>query len=104
MNLRILALIAVVVLVGGIWFFKVGKAKLAPEKFETSLKCARAECGEEFTAKLPMGFDKFPVKCPKCGEQTAFVMVTCGQCAAHFAFDPNKAETKCPSCGAPYPY
>jgi DNA-directed RNA polymerase subunit RPC12/RpoP len=104
MNIRFIVIAAVAVLLGGFWFLKSGKAKLFPQKEEAALKCARAECGEEFTMQLPRTFNKFPVKCPKCGEMSGYPMVTCSFCLKAYAFDPKNPPEKCPNCGAELPH
>jgi DNA-directed RNA polymerase subunit RPC12/RpoP len=104
MNTKILALSLIVLLLTGIWYAKVGREKFSKPVQLVIVKCSRAECGQEFGAKLPFGFDHFPVKCEKCGHASAFVAVTCDKCGAHFPYDAKTPPDKCPSCGASWPY
>jgi rRNA maturation protein Nop10 len=51
-----------------------------------------------------MGYKKFPVKCPKCGERTAFILTRCPACNAPYALDLKHPLDKCPKCGADLPH
>ncbi len=104
MNVKSAALIAVLLIVGCVWFFKSGKEYISPEKQEALLKCARPECSEEFTKQVPLTFSKYPVKCPKCGQTSAFILATCWSCTAHYAFDAKNPPAKCPACGVELPH
>ena len=104
MNVKSIVLVAVVLVLGGVWFLKSGKEMLNPEKQAALLKCSRAECGEEFTKQLPLSFEKYPVKCLKCGQQTGFILATCWNCSKHYAFDPKHPPEKCPECGVELPH
>ena len=76
---------------------------IAPEKQDALLKCAQPECGEEFSLPMSMSFDKFPVKCPKCGKQSGHPMLSCPNCLTHYAFTPKHPLEKCPKCGEGLP-
>lgn len=102
---RILLWILLVVAVGfaGVWFFRGGAAVFSPPKHPTLLKCSAADCGNEFTADLPAHFKDYPVKCPKCGQRTAFILQHCWKCDATYAFDAKHPLQTCPKCGCNLP-
>jgi DNA-directed RNA polymerase subunit RPC12/RpoP len=99
MNSRLIALIAVVLLLGGFWYFKSGKTLLSHPKQDAMLMCANPECNNEFTMVLPLPFDKYPVVCPKCGQKTAYPVTSCGICGAHYPMNIEHPLEKCPKCG-----
>jgi len=103
MNKKVVAILVLFVLAGGIWFLRSGKQMLMPAGVDYVLKCSRAECGDEFTTKLAAGYKKFPVKCPKCGERSAFILTRCPACNAPYALDLKHPLDKCPKCGADLP-
>lgn len=104
MNARTITLISLAVLFAGFWFLRSGKGLLMPEKQEAPLMCARPECGVAFTALLPIPYEKWPVKCPKCGEKSGFPRSACRKCGASYALDVQAPLEKCPKCGADLPH
>lgn len=73
-------------------------------KQEVPSKCARFGCGEEFMMQLALTFDRFPVKCPRCGQMSGFVLLSCRECLAHYASDPKHPIEKCSKCGEDLPH
>jgi DNA-directed RNA polymerase subunit RPC12/RpoP len=104
MNKKVIAVVILFTLAGFIWFLSSGKEMIAPTVVDYALKCSHSECGEEFTTKLPMVYKKFPAKCPKCGELSAFIMTRCPSCNAPYALDLKHPLDKCPKCNAGLPH
>jgi DNA-directed RNA polymerase subunit RPC12/RpoP len=96
-------LIVVAVAFAGVWLLHGGAAVFSPPKIPTLLKCSAADCGNEFTAELPVRFKDYPVKCPKCGQRTAFILQHCWKCDATYALDRQHPLQTCPKCGCALP-
>jgi DNA-directed RNA polymerase subunit RPC12/RpoP len=110
MDRKLTILLGVLIVLGGVWFFKTGRYLFMPPGTDTVLKCSRADCGHEFTNSLPARFDAFPVKCLKCGRKSAFILTSCpnptadgAMCGAHYALDPKHPARRCPKCGGELP-
>lgn len=104
MTSRTVVILATGILLAGIWFFTSGKNLLVPEKQDAPLKCARPECGVDFTAKLSIPYSRWPVKCPKCGEKSGYPRSACRKCGATYPIMMPVPLEKCPKCGAPLPH
>ncbi len=102
-RLLIWVLAGVAVLFAGFWLMRGGAAMFSPPKHPALLKCSTAECGNEFTAELPLHFKDYPVKCPKCNQRTAFILQHCWKCDAAYAFDAKHPPQTCPKCGSTLP-
>lgn len=93
-------LAAMAVVFAGFSMFRGGSAVFSTPKQPVLLKCSAADCGNEFTADLPVRFKDYPVKCPKCGQRTAFLLQHCWKCDAPYALDTQHPLQTCPKCGA----
>lgn len=66
--------------------------------------CADESCGHHFVSRKPPGFSKFPVKCPKCEQQTGMRALPCNSstCRGKWVIpDEINGQPHCPVCGAP---
>lgn len=99
-------IVVLVVLIGFVAFrcAKHEKVDQPPAFSNIKLKCSRAECGHEHTAKLALNFNAFPVDCPQCGQRTAYLLTTCPGCQTHYAnVDFRERVQHCAKCGAELP-
>ena len=65
--------------------------------------CASADCGNEFKQLLPVKFQAYPVKCPKCGQRSAYILTHCWKCNAAYPLDLKHPLDKCPKCNCDLP-
>lgn len=100
---QLVILIGVAVLLAGVWLARGGAAMFSTPKTERLLLCGSADCANEFKAQLPVKFQDYPVKCPKCSQRTAFVLTRCWKCDAPYALDMKRPLDKCPKCGCDLP-
>ncbi len=56
-------------------------------------------CGYTATLQVPMT-QKFPIKCPKCGQQACQPLWRCRHCGAEFVPEPTQHPVRCPKCGS----
>ena len=109
MNARLLILVAVFVALGGVALFRyIGGGEDAGNavavEMDTPLKCAREDCGQEFTRKLSRLFESFPVDCEKCGQKNAWLVVVCPGCQTrHANVAGRESVAKCSKCGVELP-
>lgn len=59
--------------------------------------CTNPACRASHTAHVPRDFKAWPLKCDKCGQQTAFRATLCRSCRQWFAVPPGAAQA-CPFC------
>jgi DNA-directed RNA polymerase subunit RPC12/RpoP len=100
---QLLILIGVAAVLAVIWLMRGGSALFATPKNERQLICSVADCANEFKTELPVKFQDYPVKCPKCAQRTAFVLTRCWRCNAAYALDMKHQLDKCPKCGCELP-
>lgn len=94
-------------------FFRSSDRNSAPTG-PIQLLCTNPQCGykfelsqEEFAKQMPPmppmpGNLTMAIKCPKCGQQSAYMAVTCEKCKNVFVPNYQAAEgypDKCPKCG-----
>ncbi len=63
------------------------------------VQCIVADCGYRGVAHLKPG-QGFPVKCPKCGQNSCQPVWECRDCGEQFLPRGRPAEVKCPRCGS----
>jgi len=67
--------------------------------------CTNPSCGIHFAVRRPFGFDDFPVRCPKCKQETGFPARRCVSktCNGKWVV-PEKVDgvLRCPICGTPF--
>ena len=66
-------------------FFIIKQAMPKKYYYTTDFKCE--SCGEVFQKKIAGG-TTFPIKCPKCGERTAYRAMKCLECGEVFTIKP----------------
>src|SRR5437588_11813558 len=104
MSTRTIALIAAVILLSGAWYLKRGKNLFHPPMQDAVLICARPECMNEFTARIPVSFNKWPVACPKCDQKSGYPALTCPECEQKYPFIASSPLENCPKCDAVLPH
>jgi len=65
--------------------------------------CSNPSCKHHFLINKPFGYDRFPVKCPKCGKQTGERAVRCDSrtCQGRLVLPRKEGKTLvCSRCGA----
>ena len=64
--------------------------------------CTNPDCGNHFVINREFGFDDFPVRCPKCGQNTGrqAIHCTCGRWVVPVTRD---GQPHCPVCNARLP-
>jgi hypothetical protein len=76
----------------------------AVRKADFHVLCTNPDCEHHFVIRRKLGFNKFPVKCPACGEKTGERAYRCNSptCQGRWIV-PQKInrELVCPVCGEP---
>ncbi|MBI5685612.1 MAG: hypothetical protein HZC54_11080 [Verrucomicrobia bacterium] len=100
---QLLILIGTAVVLGAVWLMLGGASLFTTPKTEKLLMCGNADCANEFKAQLPVKFQDYPAKCPKCSQRSAFVLTRCWRCSAPYPLDLKHPLEKCPKCGCELP-
>ncbi len=64
--------------------------------------CANPECHHHFVVHRPMGFRKFPIKCPDCNQEAGMRARRCNSDTCRGRWVPDRqsdGSTACPFCG-----
>lgn len=80
-----------------------GNAQPRAETADFHVVCSDPACGEHFVIRERFKFDDFPVKCRKCGKETAVRAMRCFSTTCRGAWVAPKivdGTKRCPHCGA----
>jgi hypothetical protein len=77
-------------------------AKAVANTADYHVLCTNADCGHHFVINRKFGFDRFPVRCPKCQQETGrqAIHCTCGRWVVPVMRD---GASYCPQCGTRLP-
>lgn len=77
------------------WRLRPPDAAAPAASYAARLRCL--ECGHEATAQVAPT-DRFPLRCPRCGEKAWQELWRCRECGAEFVPDRAAGVQRCPRC------
>jgi len=64
------------------------------------VQCMDPQCGYQGTVEVSLRGARFPVKCPRCGQQSCQKLWECRDCGHRFVPLGGAAEVQCRECGS----
>jgi DNA-directed RNA polymerase subunit RPC12/RpoP len=64
------------------------------------VQCMDPQCGFQGTVEVPLQEARFPIKCPRCGQQSCQKVWECRDCGHRFVPVGGAGELQCRECGS----
>lgn len=62
------------------------------------LRCTNPDCGRTFIERLPIDFDRWPMRCPHCKQKTVYELRRCPKCRQWVIPRMIDKVRRCPKC------